>query len=90
MRPKGEAVAAPGGKPDAGETDIELLVRELDEELGVRPVDARVLAHVESVAVLEGVPLRLTVFTAGLSSTPHPAAEDHVLPLLKGNGMPAA
>ncbi|GGV31453.1 NUDIX hydrolase [Streptomyces spectabilis] len=65
----------PGGKPDAGEEPLEALVRELDEELGVRPVAPTFLAEIESTAALEGVPLHLTVFTAGLSQVPRPAAE---------------
>ncbi|MEV5640232.1 NUDIX domain-containing protein [Streptomyces flaveolus] len=65
----------PGGKPDAGETPLEALVRELDEELGVEPRQPRLLARVESVAVLEGVPMRLTLFEAHIDRPPRPAAE---------------
>ncbi|MEZ7003658.1 NUDIX domain-containing protein [Streptomyces sp. AD55] len=65
----------PGGKPDPGEEPLEALVRELDEELGVEPLEPRLLEHVESVAALEGVPLRLTVFQAGIDRAPRPAAE---------------
>ncbi|MGW2594193.1 NUDIX hydrolase [Streptomyces sp. NPDC001515] len=65
----------PGGKPDAGEEPLGTLVRECEEELGVRPVEPRLLTDVESVAALEGVPLAMTVFESRLSGTPVPAAE---------------
>ncbi|GGZ22198.1 NUDIX domain-containing protein [Streptomyces nitrosporeus] len=65
----------PGGKPDAGEDALGTLTREFEEELGVRPLEPRLLADVESIAALEGVPMRMTVFEALLSGTPSPAAE---------------
>ncbi|MGW3111622.1 NUDIX hydrolase [Streptomyces sp. SID4982] len=65
----------PGGKPDAGEEPLEALVRELDEELGVVPLEPRLLAEVEAVAALEGVPMAMTVFTARIDQDPCPAAE---------------
>ncbi|WP_051886663.1 NUDIX hydrolase [Streptomyces hygroscopicus] len=65
----------PGGKPDRAEGPVEALGRELDEELGVRPLEPRFLAEVEALAALEGVPMRLTVFEAGISREPRPAAE---------------
>ncbi|MFI6587924.1 NUDIX domain-containing protein [Embleya sp. NPDC050493] len=65
----------PGGKPDPGESPLETLRRELDEELGARLVEPRFLAAVDSVAVLEGLPMRLTVFTTRLDREPVPAAE---------------
>lgn len=70
-----EVFYLPGGKPDQGEEALEALNRELMEELGVSPVGPRLLAEVEAVAALEGIPMRMTVFEAGLSSEPHPAAE---------------
>ncbi|MFI1800496.1 NUDIX domain-containing protein [Streptomyces sp. NPDC020379] len=70
-----EVFYLPGGKPDPGETPAEALTRELDEELGVHPVDPRLLADIEALAVLEKVPMRMTVFTAGISGLPRPAAE---------------
>ncbi|MYS85993.1 NUDIX hydrolase [Embleya scabrispora] len=65
----------PGGKPDPGESPLETLRRELDEELGARLVEPRFLADVDSVAVLEGLPMRLTVFATRLDREPVPAAE---------------
>ncbi|WP_240796162.1 NUDIX domain-containing protein [Streptomyces sp. RFCAC02] len=64
-----------GGKPEPGEEPLDALVRELDEELGAAPVAPRLLAEVESVAALEGVPMRLTVYAAGLSRPPRTATE---------------
>jgi 8-oxo-dGTP diphosphatase len=65
----------PGGKPEPGERPIEALARELGEELGVSPLEPRFLADIESVAALEGIPMRMTVYATGIDRDPHPAAE---------------
>ncbi|RNG02445.1 NUDIX domain-containing protein [Streptomyces botrytidirepellens] len=70
-----EVFYLPGGKPDPGESPLETLARELDEELGVVPLEPRLLAEVEGVAALERVPMRLTVYGARIDGTPRPAAE---------------
>ncbi|MFC4463586.1 NUDIX domain-containing protein [Streptomyces xiangluensis] len=70
-----EVFYLPGGKPDADEVPVETLSRELDEELGVQPLEPRFLADVEAMAALEGVPMRMTVFEARISQVPQPAAE---------------
>ncbi|MDO0917276.1 NUDIX domain-containing protein [Streptomyces sp. DT2A-34] len=70
-----EVFYLPGGKPDVEEGPMEALVRELDEELGVRPLDPRFLADVEALAALERVPMKMTVFETGISQVPRPAAE---------------
>ncbi|WP_405641478.1 NUDIX domain-containing protein [Streptomyces sp. NBC_00019] len=70
-----EVFYVPGGKPDPGEAPLETLYRELDEELGVRPLEPRFLADVEAVAALEGVPMRMSLYGARLAQVPRPAAE---------------
>lgn len=65
----------PGGKPDPGEQPLDTLCRELDEELGVRPLEPSVLAEIEAVAAIEGVPMRMTVYKARIDQVPRPAAE---------------
>ncbi|MFB6849681.1 NUDIX domain-containing protein [Streptomyces sp. NPDC056373] len=79
-----EVFYLPGGKPDPGEEPLETLSRELDEELGVRPVTPRLLADVEAIAALEGVPMRMTVYEAGISQDPRPAAELAALRWISG------
>ncbi|GAA2407056.1 NUDIX hydrolase [Nonomuraea africana] len=65
----------PGGKPEPGESEEETLARELKEELGAAPIEVAPLARFEGVAALEGVPMRLAVFTAALDQAPLAAAE---------------
>lgn len=65
----------PGGKPEPGETARQTLLRELGEELGVLPTSTALLGHFDGVAALERVPMRMTVFLAGLARVPRPAAE---------------
>lgn len=65
----------PGGKPERGESPERTLARELAEELGVVPVRMELLGQVQDVAALEGVPMRMTVFTAEIEGSPEPAAE---------------
>ncbi|WP_069816714.1 NUDIX hydrolase [Streptomyces sp. TP-A0874] len=70
-----EVFYLPGGKPEPGEEPLDTLARELDEELGARPLEARFLVEIEALAALESVPMKLTVFEAALSRPPRPAAE---------------
>lgn len=74
-----EVYYLPGGKPEAGEEPLDTLVRELQEELGVTPYNAELLATVENRAALEDRHMRMTVYTAELRDVPRPAAELHAL-----------
>lgn len=67
----------PGGKPETGETPLECILREVDEELAVR-LDARQIAALgtfDSTAVNEGTPLRAHVFISSQAIGPQPGAE---------------
>jgi 8-oxo-dGTP diphosphatase len=65
----------PGGKPDAGESELEALAREVREELGVDVVDPVRFTDIHAEATLERVPMHLVLYRASLSGVPAPAAE---------------
>jgi 8-oxo-dGTP diphosphatase len=65
----------PGGKPDADETESQTLYRELTEEVGARPVDARPYLVIEALSALEKVPMRLAIYRCSLSGPPSRAGE---------------
>ena len=62
----------PGGKPEPGEDAQATLLRELDEELGVRPHGLTRLADFRGIAALEQAPMLMTVFAATLAGRPGP------------------
>jgi 8-oxo-dGTP diphosphatase len=64
----------PGGQPEPGETARETVIRALREELGAWPTALTLLGQFDGPAALEGVPVRMTVFAAALSGSPHPGA----------------
>ena len=69
----------PGGKREAGETDLDTLVREIDEELAVS-IDAGTARHLGTFQAqahghAEGVTLQMTCYTADHHGTPAPSSE---------------
>ncbi|MFI6476654.1 NUDIX domain-containing protein [Nonomuraea sp. NPDC050663] len=79
-RSKGKTVYyIPGGKREPGETDLDTLVREIDEELSVAIVPATA-AHVGTYEAqahghAEGVIVRMTCYTADHHGVPAPSGE---------------
>ncbi len=69
----------PGGKREAGETDVQTLVREIREELSVEiiPETAKLYGVFEAQAHGhgEGVIVRMTCYTADFEGTLQPASE---------------
>jgi 8-oxo-dGTP diphosphatase len=69
----------PGGKREPGETDIDTLIREIDEELAVTivPATARHLGTFQAQAHghADGVIVQMTCYTADHHGTPVPSSE---------------
>ena len=69
----------PGGKREGSESDVETLVREIQEELSVSvdPETAVYYGTFEAQAhgKAEGIIVRMTCYTAGFSGTPSPSHE---------------
>ncbi|WP_433517221.1 NUDIX hydrolase [Nonomuraea sp. CA-143628] len=69
----------PGGKREPGETDLDTLVREIDEELSVAIIPATA-AHVGTYQAqahghADGVTVQMTCYTADHQGTPTPSSE---------------
>jgi 8-oxo-dGTP pyrophosphatase MutT (NUDIX family) len=69
----------PGGKREPGETDLDTLVREIDEELAVT-INATTARHLGTFQAqahdhAEGVPVQMTCYTASHHGTPAPSSE---------------
>jgi 8-oxo-dGTP diphosphatase len=69
----------PGGKREPGETDLDTLAREIDEELSVAilTATARHLGtfHAQAHGHADGVTVRMTCYTADHDGTPVPSSE---------------
>ncbi|MFI6900569.1 NUDIX domain-containing protein [Nonomuraea sp. NPDC050394] len=69
----------PGGKREPGETDLDTLTREIDEELTVTilPATATHLGtfHAQAHGHPDGVTVQMTCYTADHHGTPTPASE---------------
>ena len=74
-----DAYYIPGGKREPGETDLDTLVREIDEELTVtiNAATARYLGTFQAQAHghAEGVTVQMTCYTADHHGTPAPSSE---------------
>jgi len=66
----------PGGKPEAGESEVETVRREVDEELSCCVFDLQPLGQfVDQAAHQSGARVWLTVYTGRLDGTPRPGGE---------------
>ncbi|WP_420154004.1 NUDIX hydrolase [Siphonobacter sp.] len=69
----------PGGKREAGETDAEALIREIQEELSVQLQSETITwigaFEAQAHGQAEGVQVRLSCYTAAYQGTLHPDSE---------------
>ena len=69
----------PGGKREAGETDEETLVREIEEEISVRIIPASITYYgtfeAEAHGKAEGVTVKMSCYIADYEGTLTPASE---------------
>ncbi|MEU1389523.1 MULTISPECIES: NUDIX domain-containing protein [unclassified Nonomuraea] len=74
-----DAYYLPGGKREPGETDLDTLVREIDEELSITilPTTATHLGtfHSQAHGHADGVTVRMTCYTAEHHGVPTPSNE---------------
>lgn len=84
----------PGGKPEPGETHVQALVREVEEELGVALEPATVLPLLTVEAPADNKPagtvVRATCYTADHTGTPTPCGEIAALAHLTHGDHPRA
>ncbi|RID88373.1 NUDIX domain-containing protein [Peribacillus asahii] len=65
----------PGGKPEKGESELETLSRELQEELKLNIESAELLGIHETISMFETEPLIITVYLTKVSGVPNPDSE---------------
>lgn len=70
-----ETFISPGGKPQGNEGPQATLVRELNEELGVRVLDALWLGCFEGEAVFDDAQIMMDTYVVQIAGNPKPHSE---------------
>ena len=72
----------PGGKRESGETDLETLQREMQEEVNLKIIKTEYLGEYRDIAIFENIPIAMKVYLCEVEENKFLQNRSHFYPLL--------